>query len=198
MPRDGMHPTATHVGQRVRMRRLMLGMSQAHVADALGLTFQQLQKYEKGINRISASRLQQIAHVFRVPAAFFFEGAPMVPGEERAQADAPLPKFVRTILLPPTGSTSPKLSCRFRTQSFGVRSSIWWSRSPAPRISESSGPEISEASPAQETSSSNHRTHLQSSPQPPPHQPKQRPPHPSAPPRKLMFSQPALPHSACC
>jgi transcriptional regulator with XRE-family HTH domain len=51
-----MHPTDTHVGQRVRMRRLMLGMSQSHVGDALGITFKQLQKYEKGINRISASR----------------------------------------------------------------------------------------------------------------------------------------------
>jgi transcriptional regulator with XRE-family HTH domain len=98
MPREGMHPTDTHVGQRVRMRRLMLGMSQSHVGDALGITFQQLQKYEKGINRISASRLQQIAHVFQVPAAFFFEGAPNVPGEERAQADAPFPKFVSDYL----------------------------------------------------------------------------------------------------
>ena len=98
MPRDGMHPTDTHVGQRVRMRRLMLGMSQSHVGDALGITFQQLQKYEKGINRISASRLQQIAHVFQVPVTFFFEGAPNVPGEERAQTDAPFPQFVSDYL----------------------------------------------------------------------------------------------------
>jgi transcriptional regulator with XRE-family HTH domain len=98
MPRDGMHPTDTHVGQRVRMRRLMLGMSQSHVGDALGITFQQLQKYEKGTNRISASRLQQIAHVFQVPVTFFFEGAPNVPGEERAQTDAPFPQFVSDYL----------------------------------------------------------------------------------------------------
>jgi len=65
MPRDGMHPTDTHVGQRVRMRRLMLGMSQSHVGDALGITFQQLQKYEKGINRISASRLNRLRTYFR-------------------------------------------------------------------------------------------------------------------------------------
>jgi len=98
-----MHPTDMHVGQRVRMRRLMLGMSQSHVGDALGITFQQLQKYEKGINRISASRLQQIAHVFQVPVTFFFEGAPNVPGEERAQADAPFPKFVSDYLATPDG-----------------------------------------------------------------------------------------------
>jgi transcriptional regulator with XRE-family HTH domain len=98
MPRDGMHPTDTHVGQRVRMRRLMLGMSQSHVADALGVTFQQLQKYEKGVNRITASRLQRLAQIFQVPVTFFFEGAPNVPGEERAQADASFPQFVSDYL----------------------------------------------------------------------------------------------------
>jgi transcriptional regulator with XRE-family HTH domain len=103
MPKNGAHPTDTHVGQRVRMRRLMLGMSQSNIADALGVTFQQLQKYEKGVNRISASRLQQIAHVFQVPVTFFFEGAPNVPGEERAQADAPFPKFVSDYLVTSDG-----------------------------------------------------------------------------------------------
>ena len=98
MPKDGLHPTDKHVGQRVRMRRLMLNMSQANVADALGLTFQQLQKYEKGANRISASRLQHLAHVFQVPVTFFFEGAPHVPGEERTQADAPFSNFVSDYL----------------------------------------------------------------------------------------------------
>jgi transcriptional regulator with XRE-family HTH domain len=98
MPKNGAHPTDTHVGKRVRMRRLMLGMSQTHVADALGLTFQQLQKYEKGMNRISASRLQHVAQIFQVPVTFFFEGAPHVPGEERAQTDAPFPKFVSDYL----------------------------------------------------------------------------------------------------
>jgi transcriptional regulator with XRE-family HTH domain len=98
MPKNGAHPTDTHVGKRVRMRRLMLGMSQTDVADALGLTFQQLQKYEKGMNRISASRLQHVAQIFQVPVTFFFEGAPHVPGEERAQTDAPFPKFVSDYL----------------------------------------------------------------------------------------------------
>jgi len=65
-------PTDKHVGARVRMRRLMLGLSQEKLADGLGLTFQQVQKYEKGANRISAGRLQRIAEVLGVPVAFFF------------------------------------------------------------------------------------------------------------------------------
>ena len=68
--------TDKHVGTRVRMRRLMLGLSQTKLADALGLTFQQIQKYEKGTNRISASKLQQIASALQVPIPFFFEGLP--------------------------------------------------------------------------------------------------------------------------
>jgi transcriptional regulator with XRE-family HTH domain len=69
------NPIDKHVGSRVRMRRMMLAMSQEKLATALGLTFQQVQKYEKGANRIGASRLQQISDVLQVPVAFFFEGA---------------------------------------------------------------------------------------------------------------------------
>jgi len=70
------NPTDIHVGRRVRMRRKMLAMSQEKLGAALGLTFQQVQKYENGKNRIEASRLQQISHILQVPVAFFFEGAP--------------------------------------------------------------------------------------------------------------------------
>jgi transcriptional regulator with XRE-family HTH domain len=70
------HPTDKHVGQRLRMRRLMLKKSQSDIANGLGLTFQQLQKYEKGSNRISASRLQALCAILQVPMSFFFEGAP--------------------------------------------------------------------------------------------------------------------------
>ena len=70
------NPTDAHVGARVRMRRMMLKMSQTRLGDELQLTFQQVQKYEKGTNRISASRLQQIALVLQVPIPFFFEGLP--------------------------------------------------------------------------------------------------------------------------
>jgi len=69
-------PTDKHVGARVRMRRLMISMSQEKLADALGLTFQQVQKYEKGANRIGASRLQEISGILQVPVAFFFEDMP--------------------------------------------------------------------------------------------------------------------------
>ena len=70
------NPTDQHIGSRVRMRRKMLAMSQEQLAEALGITYQQVQKNEKGTNRIGASRLQQISHILQVPVAFFFEGAP--------------------------------------------------------------------------------------------------------------------------
>ena len=70
------NPIDKHVGARVRMRRMMIGMSQEKLGDKLGITFQQIQKYEKGTNRIGASRLQNIALVLSVPVGFFFEGAP--------------------------------------------------------------------------------------------------------------------------
>ena len=77
MTKKAPNPIDKHVGSRVRMRRMMLGMSQEKLGDALALTFQQVQKYEKGTNRIGASRLQQISLILQVPVAFFFEGAPV-------------------------------------------------------------------------------------------------------------------------
>lgn len=70
-------PIDRHVGGRVRMQRILMKMSQEKLGDALGLTFQQVQKYEKGTNRIGASRLQQISKTLNVPPSFFFEGAPI-------------------------------------------------------------------------------------------------------------------------
>src|SRR5579863_9075097 len=70
------NPIDRHVGARLRMRRLMVGLSQSKLAEALEVTFQQIQKYEKGANRIGASRLQQLARVLEVPPSFFFDGAP--------------------------------------------------------------------------------------------------------------------------
>ncbi|AYG67769.1 MULTISPECIES: helix-turn-helix transcriptional regulator [unclassified Rhizobium] len=67
------NPIDAYVGSRVRTRRLMLGMSQERLAEQIGVTFQQVQKYEKGTNRIGASRLQAIAGVLAVPVAFFFQ-----------------------------------------------------------------------------------------------------------------------------
>ncbi|MGO4574128.1 helix-turn-helix domain-containing protein [Microvirga sp. 2TAF3] len=65
-----------YIGSRIRARRLMIGMSQEKLGDALGLTFQQVQKYEKGTNRVGAGRLQQIGTILRVSVAYFYEGLP--------------------------------------------------------------------------------------------------------------------------
>jgi transcriptional regulator with XRE-family HTH domain len=92
------HPTDKHVGNRVRMRRLLLGMSQEKLADQLGLTFQQVQKYEKGTNRISASRLQHVCHILDVPVSFFFEQAPGPSGQSHGFAEAPSTAYVNDFL----------------------------------------------------------------------------------------------------
>ena len=76
------NPVDLHVGGRVRMRRRMLGVSQERLAEALGLTFQQVQKYERGSNRVSASKLYGIALALEIPVGYFFEGLP----EHRAAA----------------------------------------------------------------------------------------------------------------
>ena len=70
------NPIDVHVGGRIRLRRNMLGMSQEKLGEHLGITFQQVQKYEKGTNRVGASRLQAIASILEVPVSYFFEGAP--------------------------------------------------------------------------------------------------------------------------
>src|SRR6202051_4413622 len=88
------NPIDKHVGSRVRMRRMMLTMSQEKLGTALGLTFQQVQKYEKGTNRIGASRLQQMSQILQVPVSFFCEGAPGPPGPPDGVAEAPSPAYV--------------------------------------------------------------------------------------------------------
>jgi len=80
------------------MQRLVMNLSQEKLGDAIELTFQQVQKYEKGTNRVGASRLHQIASVLRVQPAYFFEGAPTAPGEKRAGAAAPVPNYVSEFL----------------------------------------------------------------------------------------------------
>ncbi len=95
------NPVDRFVGSRVRMQRLLAGMSQEKLGDALGLTFQQVQKYEKGTNRISASRLQQLAKILGVPVSFFFDGAPLggephAPGFEETGQQAYISEFMTT------------------------------------------------------------------------------------------------------
>ena len=80
------------------MRRMMLGLSQTKLGDALGLTFQQVQKYEKGSNRVGAGRLRHISEILQVPVEFFFEGAPHARVSHHAQTDAPSPQYVSDYL----------------------------------------------------------------------------------------------------
>jgi transcriptional regulator with XRE-family HTH domain len=92
------NPTDKHVGARVQMRRKALGKSQSWLGEAVNLTFQQIQKYEKGTNRIGSSRLQQFANILDVPVSFFFEGAPSASSRGKASAEVPstayLSKFI--------------------------------------------------------------------------------------------------------
>ena len=115
MAKKSPSPTDKHVGARVRMRRMMLGMSQTTLGDALGLTFQQVQKYEKGANRIGASRLQHIAHILQVPVPFFFDGAPNVPGHKvDGMAGAPSPAYVADFLATSDGLNLTKAFMRIK------------------------------------------------------------------------------------
>jgi transcriptional regulator with XRE-family HTH domain len=91
------NPIDHHVGSRVRMRRMIIGKSQEKLGEALGVTFQQVQKYEKGTNRMGASRLQQIAKVLGVPIEFFFEGAPNVSSQGVVASDV-APGYVADFL----------------------------------------------------------------------------------------------------
>jgi transcriptional regulator with XRE-family HTH domain len=97
------------------MRRMMLSMSQTKLDDALGLTFQQVQKYEKGANRIAASRLQQISHILQVPISFFFEGLPKLPGAMTKNGAAPLPSYVSDFLSTTDGLAVVKAFMRIKT-----------------------------------------------------------------------------------
>lgn len=90
------NPVDTHVGSRLRERRTSLGISQERLGERLGLTFQQIQKYEKGVNRIGASRLFQISRILDTPVQFFFEGAPLEDGEDRS-ADSAIMGFLASV-----------------------------------------------------------------------------------------------------
>jgi transcriptional regulator with XRE-family HTH domain len=97
MPRNGPDPIDKHVGTKLRARRTKLGMSQTTLADALGMSFQQVQKYEKGANRIGAGRLQHIAQILKMPVQSFFEGLPE-DEQRRAPTDAPDAQYVTDYL----------------------------------------------------------------------------------------------------
>lgn len=116
MAKKAPNPIDKHVGSRVRMRRMMLSMSQEKLGDALGLTFQQVQKYEKGTNRIGASRLQNIANILQVPVSFFFEGAPHGPGgAATGMSEAPSPAYVSDFLATSDGLSLTKSFMRIKS-----------------------------------------------------------------------------------
>jgi transcriptional regulator with XRE-family HTH domain len=88
----GTTPVDAHIGQKIRTRRNLLGLSQTELADAAGITFQQIQKYEKGVNRVGAGRLQQFSDALGVPPSYFFEGAPTVGKKLSAPQEGGLPE----------------------------------------------------------------------------------------------------------
>ena len=92
------NPVDKYVGSRVRMRRIMLGMSQEKLGEALGLTFQQIQKYEKGTNRVGASRIQQISEILHVPVSFLFEGGPTGTASPDGFSEGTSPTYVADFL----------------------------------------------------------------------------------------------------
>jgi transcriptional regulator with XRE-family HTH domain len=108
------NPIDVHVGNRVRIRRLELGMSQTKLGDALGLTFQQVQKYEKGTNRMGASRLQHVSRILHVAIAYFFEGSP---GQLKAKGDAPSLAYVSDFMATTDGLTLAKAFMQIKNAS---------------------------------------------------------------------------------
>ena len=124
------NPIDVHVGSRVRFRRMLLGMSQEKLGEKLGLTFQQIQKYEKGINRIGASRLFDLAQVLGVSVQFFYEEAPRRrmargcswPGSPRSRPRARSSSSCAAA----TAWSSIRRSCAFPMSKPGAPSSIWF------------------------------------------------------------------------
>jgi transcriptional regulator with XRE-family HTH domain len=98
VPKKQANPIDIQVGNRVRIRRMLIGMSQERLGDLLGLTFQQVQKYEKGVNRIGAGRLFEMARILNVPIDFFYEGmeaqASGQPGMSEPEGAPPVMEFV--------------------------------------------------------------------------------------------------------
>jgi transcriptional regulator with XRE-family HTH domain len=94
VPKKQANPIDAQVGNRVRIRRMLLGMSQEKLGDMLGLTFQQVQKYEKGVNRIGAGRLYEVSRILGVPIDFFYEGVAAAPQAGFSEADPPVMEFV--------------------------------------------------------------------------------------------------------
>ena len=106
------NPIDKHVGSRIRLRRTMLGMSQEKLGESLGITFQQIQKYEKGTNRVGASRLQQISEILQVPVSFLFEGGPGATLTANGFGEASSPTYVSDFLATSEGLALTKAFTR--------------------------------------------------------------------------------------
>ena len=128
MAKKAPNPIDKHVGSRVRMRRMMLSMSQEKLGDALGLTFQQVQKYEKGTNRIGASRLQQISLILQVPVSFFSKERRRLRADLKAWAKRRRPSMPPVSWRLPTDSPWPEPLRASKMRSCGVASLNWWRR----------------------------------------------------------------------
>ena len=104
MPKKQASPIDVQVGNRVRMRRMLIGMSQERLGELLGLTFQQVQKYEKGVNRIGAGRLFEISHILGMQIQDFFEGlSSLLPNASAGFAEPPPTPPVMDLLSSPEG-----------------------------------------------------------------------------------------------
>jgi transcriptional regulator with XRE-family HTH domain len=117
---EGPNPIDVHVGARLRLRRTLLGLSQEKLGEAVGITFQQLQKYERGSNRISASRLFNLSQVLEVPVSFFFDDMPdTVPGApESFDPETPMPPLGRR-------ETLELVKCYYRIKDPRVRRKVF-------------------------------------------------------------------------
>ena len=109
------NPIDIHVGSRIRLRRTMLGMSQEKLGESLGITFQQIQKYEKGTNRVGASRLQNISSILNVPVSFFFDGAPTGDMPELGFADSAATTYISEFLATSEGVQLTKAFTRIKS-----------------------------------------------------------------------------------
>lgn len=94
MPKKQANPIDVQVGNRVRIRRMLIGISQERLGDLLGLTFQQVQKYEKGVNRIGAGRLFEVARILNVPVDFFYEGLNAITEGGLGEGAPPVMEFI--------------------------------------------------------------------------------------------------------
>jgi transcriptional regulator with XRE-family HTH domain len=135
MPGRLTNPIDAYVGSRLRLLRTKQNVTQQGIAELLGISFQQLQKYEKGINRIGAGRLQHLSQIFDVPVDFFFDGAPRLAGSVRKDKQAPSMDYVDDFLAGAEGRRWPGRSCKSKIPQSAGQSFTWLKLWPSLAIS---------------------------------------------------------------